>query len=167
MYDPANDVMPPFQKEITIPQLIAIIRRKLRDFEDLNRLTKGVESKDEDILQAIRLAFSYANNTPPLIIQQFTYQSPMPLHLLIDLVIVEIVKSLIFYHIRNGLTANDGNLTFTTDKSDKWLMYLNMLKNDVESKFTSYKIARNMEEGMGGSLPSEYAILSGSLLYTL
>jgi hypothetical protein len=167
MYDPNKDQYPPNQKAITMPELIGMIRRKLRDFPELNRLTEGYESKDEDIEQAIRLAFSYANNTPPLILQQFTYAMPMPLHLLLDLVIVEIIQSLVMFHIRNGLTANDGNLTFTTDKSEKWLMYLNLLKNDVQARFNNYKISRNMEEGMGGSVSSEYAILAGSLLLNL
>jgi hypothetical protein len=164
MYNPANDVQAPGQRNITITELIEMIRRKTRDFKELNRLTTEVESNDKDIEQAIRLAFSYANNCPPLLMAQFTYSNPPPLHLLIDLAIVEIVQSLIFFHIRNSLTANDGNITFTTDKSEKWLMYLNLLKNDVTARFADYKRSRNMEEGMGGSLSSEYSILGGSLI---
>lgn len=58
MYNPSNDLQAPGQKSITITELIEMIRRKTRDFKELNRLIEGVESNDKDIEQAIRLAFS-------------------------------------------------------------------------------------------------------------
>jgi len=158
---PEQNFMPPGQNQIKDIELFAMIRRKLRDFPALNRLTDGEENSDEDIKLAINQCFSDFNNTPPLI-KRYTFNDPPPLHLLIDGTICFLLESLIMILIRNALVFNDGGITISNDKADKWQMYLNYLKGQYEAKKLEFKKSANIELGMGYSVSSEYVLISDS-----
>ena len=65
MDTPVN-LEPYSQKRITLSELVAKIRRFMRDRAVLNRLIAGQESSDEDIMLAIDLCISDFNHTPHL-----------------------------------------------------------------------------------------------------
>jgi hypothetical protein len=153
--DPNKNLFPSAQRQITLTQLYSMIRRRMRDLPELNRLTVGNENSDEDIQLAIDLAFSKINNTPPFI-QVYTYDNPPPLNILIDYVVYLLLESVIQVHIRNNLMFNDSGITVNSDKSEKWMAFLQYLKQSVTQELLEFKKSSNIENSFGYSVSLLY-----------
>lgn len=157
------------QKQIFLSEILARVRRFMRDKPVLNRLIAGFESSDEDILESIDMCISDYNNTPPFI-GRFDYYRPPPLVHLIQGTVVFLLESKGILESRNALPFNDGGMSSTTaDKDQRTQSWLSHFNNKYEINKEKWKKSVNIEESFGVSLSSEYVLVNNlgwaSLVY--
>lgn len=162
--DVNRNLVPYGQKAITVTDLCSRIRRYMRDAPQLNRLIKGVENSNEDIMLAIDMTFSDFNNTPPPI-GRFDFDHPPPFHLLMIGIIIHLLQSKGLLESRNSLNFNDGGISLGADKDQRTQSWLNRFVNNYELGRDKFKISKNIEEAWGNSLSSEYILINNSNLY--
>ncbi len=143
--------------------MVNIIRAKLRDYPELNRLVAGNETSDRDIALAIMEAADDFNTTPPLIggytIDNFPSES-----LLINGAIIEILTSVGLLQTRNHMSYSDGQgvQVGTSDKSSMLMSWIQLFMSKHERKKVQLKQALNMQGAMNGTgVLSEYSIING------
>lgn len=151
-------------KSITVTDLCSRIRRFMRDAPQLNRLIKGVENSNEDIMLAIDLCISDFNQEP--FIGRFDFQNPPPFHLLLKGTVIQLLESKGLLESRNSISFNDGGISIGADKDQRTQTWLAHFVNQYETKKDKYKIARNIEAAWGNSLSSEYVLINNSAFYT-
>ena len=158
MDTPVN-LEPYSQKRITLSELVAKIRRFMRDRAVLNRLIAGQESSDEDIMLAIDLCISDFNHTPPPI-GKFDFTSPPPLYLLMYGSVVKLLESKGLLESRNALPFNDGGISFAATQDQRTQSWLAHFSNKFETDKLKWKVSKNIEDSWGVSLSSEYIIVN-------
>lgn len=143
--------------------LVKLIRAKLRDYPELNRLVSGRETSDREIAFAIMETIDDFNNTPPLI-ECFSLDNfPSP-SLLIRGSLINILESVALLQTRNQMTYSDGQgvQVGTSDKAPMLMSWINLFSQQYESKKVRLKQALNLRGALNGSgVPSEYAAISG------
>lgn len=140
--------------------IVNLIRGKLRDYPELNRLTDGEESSNRQLAQAIALALDDFNSTPPLI-QNYSISDFPSISLLVDMAIVQVLESLGYLLTRNNLSWRDGDVVISSnDKGPQLMQWAAMLRNNTEVKKRQLKIAINISGALDGThVSSEYAFL--------
>jgi hypothetical protein len=149
------------QRELAFKQVAQVVRAFMRDHAELNRLTQGVEHSDRLICWAIADAIDDWNTTPPLIGPVDIYNFPSK-RLLIRATVINLLESVGLLMTRNHLTFSDGGVQVgISDKTPLIQSWIQMFKNDYESKKLRLKVAMNIENAWGGGVSSEYAWING------
>lgn len=131
--------------------LVDKLRDFLRDRAELNLLLETRESTDQDLyqcildgLEAINYEYGFASDYA---------LSDVPWKILRDAAILEVLTSAGIHSARNTLNYNDsgGVVVSDLDVYGRYINYYNILVNKVRASITNYKMAKNMENGYGGS----------------
>jgi hypothetical protein len=144
-------------------QFINLVRAKLRDYPELNRLIAGQETSDRMIALAAMEAVDDYNTTPPLL-SVVSFENFPSISLLINGTIINIIESLGLLQIRNHLTYSDGQgvQVGVSDKAPQLYQWLQLFISKYETKKTALKKAINLSGAMtGAGVPSEYRYVNG------
>ena len=143
--------------------LIHLIRAKLRDYPELNRLIAGHESSDKQIALAMLEAVDDWNTTPPLLdavsIEGFPSTS-----LLINGTVIYLIESVGLLQTRNQMSYSDGQgvQVSVSDKTPMLLQWLSLFRSQYEQKKMRLKQAINLRDSLNGrGVPSEYSLIHG------
>ena len=142
---------------------IALVRAKLRDYPELNRLIEGRETSDREIAFAIMEAVDDFNTTPPLI-QSFTVDNFPSVSLLIRGTIINILESVGLLQTRNQMSYSDGQgvSVGVSDKAPMLMSWIQLYQGQYEQKKFRLKQALNLSGALNGSgVPSEYVLING------
>lgn len=142
--------------------LVREIREFMRDHEELNRLTAGVDHSDRHILYALYDTLSDFASTPPFIGQNLDFILGRNWgHILRRGVVANLCESLMYLHMRNYLAYSDGGVNVQTENPQLLQATVQMLKSEFEQKKTRALIAANIELALdGGGVHSEYAFVN-------
>lgn len=148
----------------TVRDYIALVRSKLRDYPELNRLTEGVETSDRQIAAALLSAVDDYNNTPPLI-ENVTLQTYPSVGLLVTGAICEVLESVGLLQTRNSMNYSDGQgvQVSVADKTPALIAWINLFSSRYEQKKFRLKQAHNLRGALGASsgVSSEYLAING------
>lgn len=146
----------------TVMGYVSLVRAKMRDYPELNRLTDGVESSDRNIAMAIMLAVDDYNNTPPLLTPVTIAKFPS-LDLLVRGTIVQLIESLGLLQTRNLLPYSDGQVQIQTEQPQLLMQWWNLFKQDYDNKKFRLKQATNLANAMGHQvgMSTEYLLING------
>ena len=140
------------------------VRMQLRDFPELNRLTKGYDHSPRHVYWAILATLSDWSSTPPFIGQDLNMILSKGWDTLFARgVVIELLTSLGILHTRNYLSYSDGGVNVQTENPQLLQTWLQMMKNEYEQKKQRVLIAANIEAGLDTSSPgvhSEYAFVN-------
>lgn len=143
--------------------LVNIIRAKLRDYPELNRLVAGHETGDREIALAILETVDDFNTTPPLIgsysVDTFPSES-----LLINGAVIQVMTSLGLLQTRNHLSYSDGQgvQSSASDKSPLLMNWINLFTSNYERKKQRLKYALNLQGALSSDgVASEYSLING------
>lgn len=142
---------------------IALVRAKMRDFPELNRLIEGRETSDREIAFAIMECVDDFNSTPPLL-GTFTIENFPSVSLLINGAIINVLASVGLLQTRNQMSYSDGQgvQVSVSDKGPQLMNWMNLFTQTYEQKKFRLKQALNLGNALNGSsVPSEYAIING------
>tara|TARA_Y100000114_G_scaffold157273_1_gene188688 strand:- start:3628 stop:4158 length:531 start_codon:yes stop_codon:yes gene_type:complete len=142
---------------------IALVRAKLRDYPELNRLIEGRETSDKEIAFAIMEAIDDFNTTPPLI-GSYNLESFPSMSLLIRGTIINILESVGLLQTRNQMSYSDGQGVGVgiSDKTPLLLNWIQLYQGQYEQKKFRLKQALNLGGALnGGGVPSEYVLING------
>lgn len=140
------------------------VRYFLRDFAELNRLTKGLDHNDRHIAWAVLDTLSDWSSTPPFVLPGNLegiivrgWQS-----LFIRGVAISLLESLMFLHMRNFLSYSDGGVNVQTENPQMIQAVLQMMKGEYEQKKQRALISSNIEAALDGGpgVHSEYLYVS-------
>lgn len=129
----------------------------MRDYPQLNRLTKGMDHNDRHIMWAVLDTVSDWASTPPVIgvtlemIVMRNWQS-----VFIRGVAISLLESLRFLHTRNYLPYSDGGITTQTENPNLISSITQLMKSEYEQKKKERLVAANIEGAYGGGVHSEY-----------
>ena len=143
--------------------VIALVRAKLRDYPELNRLIEGRETSDREIAFAIMETIDDFNTSPPLI-ESFTLESFPSTSLLIRGTIVNIMESVGLLQTRNQMSYSDGQgiQVSVSDKAPMLMQWISLFANQYEQKKLRLKKALNLSGALNGSgVSSEYVYVHG------
>lgn len=135
------------------------VRVFLRDFPELNRLVRGVESSDRQIAWAVFDAIEDFNGTPHF--TSFTLDQLLlrrQSHLLTRMAAINLIQSVGLLQTRNHINYSDGGLNVgVNDKTGLLMNWLQLFMNEVEQKKTRVKVGMNIEDAMNSyGVHSEY-----------
>ena len=143
------------QQDIDRLNFVSVVRLFLRDYPELNRLIKGQEHSDRQILWALEDAVEDFNTTPP--ITGFTLSNFPSRHLLLRATVISLLESVGLLMTRNHLTFSDGGIQVgVSDKTPLIQAWLQIFTNKYEEKKQRLKVAMNIEGGWGAGVHSEY-----------
>ncbi len=143
--------------------VIALVRAKLRDYPELNRLIEGRETSDREIAFAIMETIDDFNTSPPLI-ESCTLESFPSTSLLIRGTIVNIMESVGLLQTRNQMSYSDGQgiQVSVSDKAPMLMQWISLFANQYEQKKLRLKKALNLSGALNGSgVSSEYVYVHG------
>jgi hypothetical protein len=134
-----------------------MLRKFLRDIDELNKLLDRKESSDNQLELALDMAIDDWNWTAP-ILQTWTYEDfPSP-NMLIRAATIQVLTSAGILYSRNKLDYSDGGITVrVSDQAQEYLAWLNMIVNDYERKKLEIKKQMNIAAGWGSGVYSEYS----------
>lgn len=171
-----------FPGEITSPDLLADLRDYLRDKPELNRIIADYETKAASFIQSIQKAVSRINSTPPLGVCNLSIQSAIDSenntyyilnypadfkHILMDGIILEILKSLLYYKNRNTLNYTDGNISIQEENLSAHLNIYRLHQQEFTRELMTYKQAKNISSLLSGDtgLGSDYSYFYSTQYY--
>jgi len=143
--------------------LITLVRAKMRDFPELNRLIEGRETSNQEIAFAIMETIDDFNTTPPLIETCGLTNFPS-ISLLIKGSVIRVLESVGLLQTRNHMVYSDGQgvQVSVSDKSPQLMSWIQIFSNTYEKQKRDLKIALNLQGALGGrGVPSEYAVING------
>lgn len=127
------------------------VRAQIRDYPELNRLVRGVESTDRQIAWAVVDAVSEFNGTPhftTLTLDQLLAKSQY--HLMLRMTIKSLLESIAILQTRNHLNYSDGGISVgVNDKTPMLMNWIQMYDGMVQQKLQRTKVAMNVEAAMG------------------
>lgn len=140
----------------TRAEYTGMLRKFLRDIDELNKLLGRKESSDKQLELALDMALDDWNMTPP-ILNAFTYDDfPAP-NLLIRGAAIQVLTSAGILASRNKLSYNDGGVAVqSSDQAAEYTGWLQMIVNDYERKKQAIKVQYNLES-CWGRVYSEYS----------
>lgn len=148
------------------PKLVAVIgmvRAKMRDYPELNRLVAGQETSDRQIAMALIEALDDFNTTPPLI-GSVTLDTHPSVSLLVNGTIIYTLQSIGLLQTRNQMNYSDGQgvQVGVNDKSPMLLQWIQLFSGQYEQKKMRLKQAMNLSGALnGGGVPSQYSVING------
>ena len=148
-------------RRLAFKQMIGLARDFMRDHAQLNRLIQGVEHSDRLIAWSIADTLDDWNTTPPLI-GPVNIESFPSRRLLLRGTVINLLESSGLLQTRNHLTFSDGGIQVgISDKTALIQSWIQLFKNDYESKKLRLKVAINIEQAWGGGVHSEYLWTNG------
>ncbi|MFZ4580670.1 MAG: hypothetical protein ACOYOB_19975 [Myxococcota bacterium] len=146
----------------TVQSYIGLVRAKLRDYPELNRLLEGHETSDRQIAASLMLAVDDYNTTPPLI-DPVTLQTYPSVELLVTGAIIDVLESVGLLQMRNYLTTSDGASGSVSDKAPMLMQWAGLFRSRYEQKKFRLKQALNLQGAMGNQsgVSSEYLAING------
>ena len=145
---------------LTDDQFVEEVRGYIRDFPELNRIIRGAESSNRMMKYCIVLALDEWNTTPPLCstsLANFPSRS-----ILLHLTICHLLTSVGILKDRNRMPYSDGGFSVDTEtQGESYQRWIQLLRSQVNPRIMQLKIALNIAGGWGGSVPSQYAVISG------
>ena len=145
--------------DLHLDSFIQTVRTYLRDYPELNRLIKGVENTNRQIVWAMADALDDFNTTPPF--TSHGLGSFPSASLLLRGTVISLLESVGLLQTRNHLSFSDGGLQVgINDKTPYIQSWLQLLKNSYEEKKKLLKVAYNIENGWGGGVFSEYRFVN-------
>ena len=159
----------PFVDDPKINMLAEYARMYLRDYPELNRLTKGYDHSPRHAKWAVIDTLSDWASTPPFIgqnidlILQRNWTS-----LFCRGVAINLLESLGILHMRNYLAYSDGGVNVQTENPQMIQAWLGMMKSEYEQKKQRALIALNIEISLGtqaGGLHSELYFINSFFGY--
>lgn len=147
--------------------LIQRVRHFMRDYEELNRLVKGVESSPRDVAAAIMFTVDDINMTPPPITRSLVQMVQVNWTGLIILgATIHLLRSLSLHYMRNDLKFNDGGLMTggLSDRAPAYQQWISQMEPKYENYKTRTKVSANIADMMGVSpsgVPSEFSLVHG------
>lgn len=145
-----------------LADLVGQVRLFMRDFPALNRLTKGVDHNDRHIMWAILDTVSDWKSTPPPVGQDLEmiiangWQ-----YIFIRGVVISLLESLRFLHVRNTLPSSDGGVNVQIENPQLLTSVIGMMKPEYEQKKKQALIAANINGALrGGGVRSEYSLVN-------
>lgn len=146
-------------QKIKLEEFIQQVRTYMRDYPELNRLIKGEESSNRQIVWAILDTLDDFNTSPPF--TSYTLFSFPSRSLLLRGIVCSLLESIGLLQTRNHLNVSDGGLQVgISDKTPFIQSWLNLLRNAYEEKKMRLKIAINIENAWGGGIHSEYRFVN-------
>lgn len=142
---------------------ITLVRAKLRDYPELNRLIAGYETSDREIAFAIMEAIDDYNTTPPMI-DPVTLDTHPSMSLLINGAIIFTLQSVGLFQTRNQMNYSDGQgvQVGVNDKTPALMQWINLFNQQYEQKKMRLKQAINLQGALNGTgVRSEYALVNG------
>lgn len=144
---------------------IQTVRLFMRDYPQLNRLTRGEESSDRMIAWAILDFLSDFASTPP----QLGYMTLDQLfernyqHLALRGTVTALLQSVGLLTTRNALQFNDSGLQVNLDKSPQIMGWIRDFMAKYEQTKVQIKIAMNISQLLGENqgVFSEYYFVNG------
>lgn len=165
--NPNSNAVTPESAAKQLPQkllnVIALVRAKLRDYPELNRLIEGRETSDREIAFAMMETVDDFNTTPPLI-GSFTIENFPSTSLLIRGTIINVLESVGLLQTRNQMSYSDGQGVGVgiSDKTPMLLNWIQLYQGQYEQKKFRLKQALNLNGALnGGGVPSEYVLING------
>ncbi len=146
-----------------VPEAYVLKVEKLRDFlrdrPELNKLLEEKESSDMDLYQALLDGIDYINFEVGYE-TSYTLDTFPSWKIIRDAAVLEILVSAGIGSARNTLTFNDngGVMSQDLDVYGRYMAYYNQLVAKLQTSISSIKMAKNIENGYGGS-PSAYSDL--------
>lgn len=139
----------------TKAEYTGMLRRFLRDIDELNKLLAKKESSDKQLEMALDMALDDWNMTTPIInLVSFT-DHPCPNLLLRGAAIQVLISAGILYS-RNKLAYSDGGVTVqSSDQAAEYTGWLQLITQDYERKKQAIKVQLNLES-CWGRVYSEY-----------
>lgn len=148
-------------RKLAFTQMIGRTRAFLRDHAELNRLIQGVEHSDRLIAWALADTIDDWNTTPPLI-GPVDIESFPSARLLMRGTVIALLESAGLLQTRNHLSFSDGGIQVgISDKTALLQSWIQLFKNDYESKKLRLKVSMNIEGAWGGGVHSEYLWTNG------
>jgi len=152
-----------------LSQLAEYLRRYLRDYPELNRLTAGYDHSPRTLKWAIMDALSDWASTPPFIGQGLDLiMSRNLVSVFIRGAAIVAMESLGLLHLRNHLSYSDGGVNVQIENPQLIQSWIQMLKSEYEAKKQRILIALNIENALGTSvagLCSEYTFINSFFGY--
>ncbi len=142
---------------LELNNVVAQVRLYLRDYAELNRLIRGEESSNRQIIWAIMDTLDDFNTTPPF--TQFSLSNFPSRGLFIRGVACSLLESIGLLQTRNHLNFSDGGIQVgVSDKTPFIQSWLSVLRTAYEEKKMRLKVAYNIETAWGGGIFSEYRL---------
>jgi hypothetical protein len=155
--EPAGVSIP--SQEMELNQFVNQVRLFTRDEPELNRLIRGYESSNRQIVWAMCDALDDFNTTPPF--TNFGLRGFPSKSLLLRGTVISLLESVGLFQTRNQLQFSDGGIQVgINDKTPYIQSWLQLLKNSYEERKLRIKIAMNIEAAWGGGIFSEYAFVN-------
>lgn len=165
--NPNSNALGPKVSSASLPKnllsIIALVRAKMRDFPELNRLIEGRETSDREIAFALMECIDDFNMTPPLL-GTFTIDNFPSISLLINGSVINILSSVGLLQTRNHMSYSDGQgiQVSVSDKGPQLMNWMNLFTQNYEQKKFRLKQAINLGNALNGSaVSSEYALING------
>lgn len=141
--------------EIELNQFVNQVRLFIRDSPELNRLIKGVESSNRQIIWAIADTLDEFNTTPPF--TGYGVRNFPSKNLLMRGTVATLLESVGLLQTRNHLSFSDGGLQVgVSDKTPFLQAWIQLFRGQYETRKDRLKVADNIERGWGGGVSSEY-----------
>ena len=132
------------------------VRMFLRDFPELNRLTKSEETSTRMLWWALVDVMEDFNETPPHIKLPF---ADIPKNILRTGIVAYILESLSLLRMRNQINYSDGGVSVQSASGAEYAQIANVYRSNFDSKVQRYKRALNINADFTDGLHSEYYFL--------
>jgi|WetSurSiteA1Bulk_404760.scaffolds.fasta_scaffold46435_2 hypothetical protein len=135
----------------TFNSFIQTVRLFMRDYPQLNRLTKGEESSDRMIAWAILDFLSDFSTTPPPL-GSYTLDSLFEMgyqHLALRGTVTALLQSVGLLATRNSLQFNDSGLVVNLDKSPQLMGWIRDFMSKYEQLKVQVKVSMNIQQLLG------------------
>ena len=130
-------------------QLAEYARRFMRDYPQLNRLTKGYDHSPRLLKWAVLDTLSDWSSTPPFIGQSLQMILERNLvSVFIRGVVICALESLGILHMRNHLSYSDGGVNVQIENPQLIMSWISMMKSEYEGKKQRILIALNIENSL-------------------
>lgn len=151
----------------TVKRFVYDVRFFTRDFPELNRLLRGEESSDRQILWAALDAVSDFNGTPHLTNYSLEDLLSFNLHSLMRrMTTISLIESVGLLQTRNHLNYTNGRLSVgVSDKTPLLMNWLQLFRSSTDQMKQRVKIALNIGGILGSSnfgVSSEYWAVNSS-----
>lgn len=140
-------------------RFVAQVRAFIRDYGELNRLIKGEESSNRQIVWAVFDTLDDFNTSPPF--TNFTLENFPSKSLLVRGTVISLLESIGLLQTRNQLSFSDGGLQVgISDKTPFIQSWIQLFRNSYEEKKMRFKVAYNIETAWGGGIHSEFRFVN-------
>ncbi len=150
--------MPLGKSKMTMEKYIAIVRVKIRDYPELNRLEKFEKAINSDamIAMAIETGLEKFNGTPPS--TNVTVETFPRKYLLVDLALLELLISEGLFYTKNSLSYQDARVMISDKegKDNSTMMWIKQFMQTTILSTREFKKEQNLRGAFGG-ISSGYA----------